>query len=223
MQLFHSVARCLIALTALAASAIVSAQAGFDGKTFSDAFYGLGGTDPVSNKLGNVIAAPAPPFVVGGGIETTFSYHDEFTNDVVTTITADFSDTSLSLVLHILQPPAEKMWGVATFSGLVFNVNVAAPGGPLTFIGSSVDSTLTTAMVGHRSVDNHGRLHGRSGWLFGQQRHNRLERPLVRRGHHGGRQLHSRARDVRVDGAWPCGARWRDAVPAQRGQGLAHP
>lgn len=106
-----------------------SAQAQFDGKTFA-AHYAY--PDVGTPYAGAVITPGA--FVVGAGVETTFDIEG------VTTISADFTDSTLTLELHtVLGTPT---WGAAAFNGLVFDLTAGAP---LSFSAATVDATTTMA------------------------------------------------------------------------------
>jgi hypothetical protein len=127
MHLDRSTARCLVGIAALAAC--LSAEAGFDGKTFS-AFYAF---PNIGTAYGSASASP-PSFVAGAGIETVFDVEG------VTFVEVDFSDASLSLLLTTeLGGP---VWSATAFNGLVFDVTA---GGPLSFTGSTVNAATTLA------------------------------------------------------------------------------
>lgn len=106
-----------------------AAHAGFDGKSFS-AYYAFPDIDSVY-----AFASASPPsFAVGAGVETVFDVEG------VTDIGADFSDTSLTLVLStVLSNPT---WSNTSFNGLVFDLTA---GGPLTITSVTVDGATTMA------------------------------------------------------------------------------
>jgi PEP-CTERM motif len=119
--------RHLAALTLLAGSAC--AQAGFDGKSFSG-YY----TYP---DLGTAYASSTPSpflFTVGNGVDA------QFLVEGVTTISVDFSDTQMSLVLNTTLP--SPTWNVAAFNGFTFDVTA---GGPLSFSALSIDPLTSMA------------------------------------------------------------------------------
>jgi len=127
MRLKRSAAHYLVGIAALAAC--LSAEAGFDGKSFST-FYAF---PNLATAYGSASASPAS-FVVGAGPETIFNVED------VTFIAVDFSDASLSLVLTTML--GGPMWTSTAFNGLVFDVTA---GGPLSFTGAAVNAATTMA------------------------------------------------------------------------------
>jgi len=127
MRLHRSSAHFLVGIAALAAC--LSAEAGFDGKSFST-FYAF---PNLATAYPSASASPAS-FVVGAGPETVFNVEG------VTFIDVDFSDASLSLVLTTVL--GDAMWTPTAFNGLVFDVTA---GGPLSFTGATVNAATTLA------------------------------------------------------------------------------
>ncbi|MEP7140032.1 MAG: PEP-CTERM sorting domain-containing protein [Caldimonas sp.] len=121
------VAKILVATAMLASS--VAAEAGFYGTGFAT-YYGF----PDAGTPYPQASASPSTFTAGVGIETVFDVEN------VTTITVDFSDNSLSLLLNTtLMNPT---WNNTSSNGPVFNVTA---GGPLTFAGFSIDPATTMA------------------------------------------------------------------------------
>ncbi|WP_292455037.1 PEP-CTERM sorting domain-containing protein [Methylibium sp.] len=87
-------------------------------------------------------------FVVGAGVESLVNVED------LTSISIDFSDTGLSLVLNTTL--AQPTWTTAPFNGLVFDLT--SPG-PLGITGASIDAQTT--MIGFdssRVILDNGRI-----------------------------------------------------------------
>lgn len=116
-------------VSACALTMATASHAGLVGKTF-DTYYAF---PDIDTPYGFATATPAT-FVVGAGVETTFEVED------VTSISADFSDSALTLVLNTsLNQPT---WNATSFNGLVFDL---AAGGPLDIVSAAVDPGTTMA------------------------------------------------------------------------------
>lgn len=127
MYCSNLIRKAAVATTVLVTT--IAAHAGFDGTTFS-AYYAL----PTAGTQYTNASAMPDSFVVGAGIESVVSVEG------VTTISVDFSDTSLQLQLGTVLINA--MWNTAPFNGLVFDLQA---GGPISFTSATIGSGTTMA------------------------------------------------------------------------------
>ena len=120
---------CKAAVAATMLASTVAAHAGFDGRTFGFHYaFPTGGT-PYTGA-----SATPNTFVIGAGVESVVNVEG------VTTISVDFSDSSLGLRLGtVLTNP---MWNTAPFNGLVFDLQA---GGPISFTSATIGSGTTMA------------------------------------------------------------------------------
>lgn len=127
MNCSHSIRKAAVAATVLVTT--MAAHAGFDGATFGG-YYAF---PTAGTQYAGASAAPGS-FVVGAGVESVVSVEG------VTTISVDFSDSSLELRLGtVLTNPT---WGTASFNGLVFDLQA---GGPFGFTSATIGSGTTMA------------------------------------------------------------------------------
>jgi hypothetical protein len=121
--------RKALLLAFLAAVCAAPAHADFIGRTMSAGYYFPDSGSPY--PFGTF--APAT-FVVGGGTETVGDVEG------VTTLTVDFTGSSLSIVLDtILTAPT---WNASAFNGIIFGLLSA---GSLDILSASVDASTTMA------------------------------------------------------------------------------
>lgn len=120
-------------VAALLAVASMSAQAGFDGRSFT-VHYGYPDIDTVYFDA----VAPLPSFAVGAGIEAVVEVEG------VTDLNIDFSDHSVTILFDtVLAAPTWNWW--VPFNGLVFDLTDGAPHG----LGSpSIDASTTLGGFG---------------------------------------------------------------------------
>ncbi|MDR3622454.1 MAG: PEP-CTERM sorting domain-containing protein [Paludisphaera borealis] len=115
-------------VTVLAALALVfvapSAQAGLDGANMNAVYY----YPNLASPYGNAIFSPSSFFTVGAGTETTGVI------DGVTTLSVDFTDTTLTILLSTTL--TNPTWGDGDFNGPLFTL---LSSGTLGITGATID------------------------------------------------------------------------------------